>query len=342
MRTFNCDPDLGLLKDDYTQLCPSTQDFTFWWSWGFCILYPIGIPIFMHSACVFLGMHGIVEEKLDAANFRAMLSAFLHRGVSIEASRFARLVGNCTPERFRMRADEEYDKLIKVLGQGEFIELNWPDQKSHGDSHSELHMEGTSIKEIVNFMRKYDDDGNGKVDRIEFRTMLKKSQEIADLFTGSETLDRLTDRQMETLLLYEDWPKPHEGAQDAGKNGNLDDSPGIQNAHDPGLGLKEAEKTATIAPPTWYSITQGKLNQHSESGEVFLQLVRNKVAGQPATSLTVHIIEARKLKAMDLQGSSDPYITIHLGNDEGKPVKSEQVSTKICKKTLNPMYDQFF
>ena len=116
MSSFNCDENLGLLKGDYTTLCPSNGHLMFWWFILFFVVYPTGIPVFMHRACVFEGMYHIVTEKLDAASFQAMLSTFLHRGISIEASRFACLVGNCSEHQCKRRADEEYDKLLKIKG----------------------------------------------------------------------------------------------------------------------------------------------------------------------------------------------------------------------------------
>jgi hypothetical protein len=48
MRAFNCDINFGLLKDDYRELCPPILSFTFIYSACFFVLYPLGIPAFMH------------------------------------------------------------------------------------------------------------------------------------------------------------------------------------------------------------------------------------------------------------------------------------------------------
>ncbi|ONK69345.1 uncharacterized protein A4U43_C05F21890 [Asparagus officinalis] len=50
--------------------------------------------------------------------------------------------------------------------------------------------------------------------------------------------------------------------------------------------------------------------------------------------LLVHVIEARCLPAMDLNGSSDPYVRLQLGKRRFK--------TKVVKKNLNPYWDEEF
>jgi hypothetical protein len=50
MRAFNCDINFGLLKDDYREICPSIMSFTSIYSGCFFVLYPVGIPVFMHCS----------------------------------------------------------------------------------------------------------------------------------------------------------------------------------------------------------------------------------------------------------------------------------------------------
>ncbi|KAG6485213.1 hypothetical protein ZIOFF_053746 [Zingiber officinale] len=50
--------------------------------------------------------------------------------------------------------------------------------------------------------------------------------------------------------------------------------------------------------------------------------------------LLVHVIEARNLQAMDLNGLSDPYVKLQLGKHRAK--------TKVVKKSLNPFWDEEF
>lgn len=55
------------------------------------------------------------------------------------------------------------------------------------------------------------------------------------------------------------------------------------------------------------------------------------------SSLTVTVVEARGLKAMDIGGTSDPYVKIKL-----LPKKKPVYSTKIIKKNLNPLFNETF
>jgi len=48
MRAFNCDVNLGLLKDDYREVCPTLLSFTSIYSAIFFLLYPMGIPLAMN------------------------------------------------------------------------------------------------------------------------------------------------------------------------------------------------------------------------------------------------------------------------------------------------------
>ena len=50
--------------------------------------------------------------------------------------------------------------------------------------------------------------------------------------------------------------------------------------------------------------------------------------------LFVHVIEARCLPAMDLNGLSDPYVRLQFGKHRSK--------TKVVKKSVNPYWDEEF
>uniref|UniRef100_A0A671QVA7 Synaptotagmin-1-like n=1 Tax=Sinocyclocheilus anshuiensis TaxID=1608454 RepID=A0A671QVA7_9TELE len=54
-------------------------------------------------------------------------------------------------------------------------------------------------------------------------------------------------------------------------------------------------------------------------------------------SLTVGIKEAAALKAMDLGGTSDPYVKVYI-----LPKKSKTFETKVFRKTLNPVFNENF
>jgi Ca2+-binding EF-hand superfamily protein len=79
-------------------------------------------------------------------------------------------------------------------------------------------MDGANIEQLCFFFEKFDENGDGEVDLEEFRTMLKISRQAANLFTGSEDLRHLSEKQMEALLLYDDWPARHAGPSDKPEN----------------------------------------------------------------------------------------------------------------------------
>ncbi|XP_037834257.1 synaptotagmin VIII isoform X2 [Kryptolebias marmoratus] len=58
-----------------------------------------------------------------------------------------------------------------------------------------------------------------------------------------------------------------------------------------------------------------------------------------ASKLTVVILEAKNLRSMDFDGSSDPYVKIQLTLDKTKWKKK---TTSIKKKTLNPYFNESF
>lgn len=58
-----------------------------------------------------------------------------------------------------------------------------------------------------------------------------------------------------------------------------------------------------------------------------------------ASKLTVVILEAKNLKSMDMNGSSDPYVKVQLALDKRKWKKRK---TSVKKKTLNPYFNESF
>lgn len=53
--------------------------------------------------------------------------------------------------------------------------------------------------------------------------------------------------------------------------------------------------------------------------------------------LTVGIKQAAALPAMDLGGTSDPYVKVYI-----TPNKSKTFETKVYRKTLNPVFNEHF
>jgi Ca2+-dependent lipid-binding protein len=50
--------------------------------------------------------------------------------------------------------------------------------------------------------------------------------------------------------------------------------------------------------------------------------------------LTVHVVEARDLKAMDMDGTSDPYVVLQ--------IEDQKIETNYKKGTLNPVWNESF
>lgn len=76
-----------------------------------------------------------------------------------------------------------------------------------------------------------------------------------------------------------------------------------------------------------------KLQEKADLGELNFSLCYLPTAGR----LTVTIIKASNLKAMDLTGFSDPYVKASLIS-EGRRLKKRKTSIK--KNTLNPTYNE--
>ncbi|XP_070329442.1 synaptotagmin-9 isoform X1 [Odocoileus virginianus] len=74
-------------------------------------------------------------------------------------------------------------------------------------------------------------------------------------------------------------------------------------------------------------------NDNVDLGELMFSLCYLPTAGR----LTITIIKARNLKAMDITGASDPYVKVSLMCD-GRRLKKRKTSTK--RSTLNPVYNE--
>ncbi|RWS20936.1 hypothetical protein B4U80_00537 [Leptotrombidium deliense] len=55
------------------------------------------------------------------------------------------------------------------------------------------------------------------------------------------------------------------------------------------------------------------------------------------STLTIGIIQAEELVAMDSGGTSDPYVKVYL-----MPDKKKKFETKVHRKTLNPVFNETF
>ncbi|XP_074710812.1 LOW QUALITY PROTEIN: synaptotagmin-3 [Strix uralensis] len=94
--------------------------------------------------------------------------------------------------------------------------------------------------------------------------------------------------------------------------------------------LEAAERGADV--PLWRDILEGS-GEKADLGEVNFSLCYLPTAGR----LTVTVIRASNLRAMDLTGFSDPYVKASL-MAEGRRLKKRKTSIK--KNTLNPSYNE--
>lgn len=56
-----------------------------------------------------------------------------------------------------------------------------------------------------------------------------------------------------------------------------------------------------------------------------------------ANSLAVTVIQAEELPALDMGGTSDPYVKVYL-----LPDKKKKFETKVHRKTLSPVFNETF
>uniref|UniRef100_A0A8C2JXM9 Synaptotagmin-7 n=1 Tax=Cyprinus carpio TaxID=7962 RepID=A0A8C2JXM9_CYPCA len=78
-----------------------------------------------------------------------------------------------------------------------------------------------------------------------------------------------------------------------------------------------------------------ELGQLKTRGDLLLSLCYNPTAN----TITVNIIKARNLKAMDIGGTSDPYVKVWLMHKDKRVEKKKTVTIKRC---LNPIFNESF
>ncbi len=170
-----------------------------------------------------MGVKDIVKWKMESARFSAMLALCMKRACSVECQRVARLVGNVDndAEQFAVQTAEEFNKLLKIQDDESLQTISVEKLRAKGRAldSSEIEsqgMDGTNIEQLCTFFTLFDENGDGEVSLDEFRIMVRTSRQAATLFTGSEDLGHLSAKQMEALLIYDDWPTQHQGPGDTG------------------------------------------------------------------------------------------------------------------------------
>ena len=121
----------------------------------------------MHVALRVAGIKKVVQSKIQAAEFQAMMGIFMKLYVSIELARFARLVGNVDDDEveFERQARNEFYKLLAVQGDGA-DELDLKKLGKAAAGTQAIGMEGTSLTSIVEGLKTYDINGDGSIFRL--------------------------------------------------------------------------------------------------------------------------------------------------------------------------------
>jgi len=240
MLALQCDPQIGRLKTNYKEICPGWGSFEIGYSFVFIFLYALGIPLALNIAMRKLGIVGIVKEKLDLAKFRAMLSLFLQEATSVESQRVARLVSTISDkEEFERQIQHAFDHLCKLssalnappndcqpgsyAGRENVIDVAKlqalaedavNEAMANEDAYRHVQVTfGSHLSDLCTFFLLFDENGDGLIDRDEFCQMILAAHDACNLFTGNEDPGKLTERQIEALLLY-DWPEKHAGPSD--------------------------------------------------------------------------------------------------------------------------------
>ena len=184
-----------------------------------------GIPLTMHLALRYAGIVQVVREKVEKAQFRALLALFISSSCPIEIQRFARLIGNVVDddEEFERQSAREFHKLVHLQKTADFTAEQDDDDsptepvivlEALAKCTTDNNMQGTNIQGICRCLSDFDVNGDGEIDLEEFRAMLVKAKEQADLFTGSEEPSSLSEKQIQAMLVYDNWPTEHKGPDD--------------------------------------------------------------------------------------------------------------------------------
>ncbi|XP_040894754.1 synaptotagmin VIII isoform X2 [Toxotes jaculatrix] len=106
-----------------------------------------------------------------------------------------------------------------------------------------------------------------------------------------------------------------------------------QQKKDKKINLKgvNGKTTTALVQPDVADVDYGSTKK--QRGRLLYSLEYNAALSE----LTVGIKQAANLKAMDLGGSSDPYVKVYICPD-----KSKTCETKVFKHTLNPVFDEQF
>jgi len=213
MSVFDCDPNVGRLRNDFRVVCPTFTSFAGLYSLAFCLIYPIGIPTAMHVVLRLVGIVQVVKERVENAEFHAMQALFIKLTVPSEMKLVAGLIGNVDDDRqeFFAQTQKEFDKLLALQGGGgDELDLETLTNVANDVDEDATGMAGY-LHIICKCLQLFDINGDGKMIYSQFYRMMRDARAKANLFTGVEELRELDDKQMQEILVFRAWPTKHAG-----------------------------------------------------------------------------------------------------------------------------------
>lgn len=105
--------------------------------------------------------------------------------------------------------------------------------------------------------------------------------------------------------------------------------PGVSRAGDGSAGGKDSARTQEIE--------EKKEEKEAEPEESFGKLEIKLDYSFDKSTMSVSVIQGANLPAMDMGGTSDPYVKLYI-----LPDKKKKFETKKHKKTLNPVFNETF
>jgi hypothetical protein len=109
----------------------------------------------MIGAQRFMNIRKIVREKMQNAQFSAMLSLFMKIACSVESQRVARLVGDVddNEEEFLRQSQFQFDKLLAIQGEDGKKDIDVAILRSKSDAV--VNMDGLNIEDLCTFFEQF-------------------------------------------------------------------------------------------------------------------------------------------------------------------------------------------
>ena len=215
LQTFDCDPQLGLLKADYRQVCPSLGSFLGIFAALISITYSIGIPIFYLLVLEKLQVRVLVHSKTSNAQISAMLDTYWNEVMFGEIQQVASLVAivdDCDAKMFLQTCRTLFDELLQVQGGSTFLKIGMLTEWSELCKSPEA----ANLRVLANFIQKFHLAADEQMDFHRFHNLLSDAhlavKFYANVFPEAETsclagenwLLRLSEAQLDALLFH-DW-----------------------------------------------------------------------------------------------------------------------------------------